>query len=128
MLFRSHAEVSADGDLVALHDAIDNIERELGETLGCEAVIHMDPIAADDAETCRLRGEVEALARTLDPRISVHDFRLVAGPTHNNLVFDAVVPFGLELSDREVSNAIHRMVEEMEGNYFAVVQVEKGYV
>ena len=128
MMISLHAEVSADGDLVALHDAIDNIERELGNALGCETVIHMDPIAADDAETARLRGEVEALVRRIDGRITIHDFRLVAGPTHNNLVFDVVVPFGLELSDREVANTIHRLVEEMDGRYFAVAQVEKGYV
>ena len=128
MMISLHAEVSASGDLAAIHDAIDNVERELSRRMNCEAVIHMDPIATDDKLVSRLRGEVGELVRQVDPSITIHDFRMVAGPTHTNLIFDAVVPFGLAMSDKEVANAIHRLVEKMDGNYYAVVQVEKSYV
>ena len=123
-----HAEVSASGDLATIHDAIDNVERELSKRMNCEAVIHMDPIATDDQLVSRLREEVGELVRRVDPSITIHDFRMVAGPTHTNLIFDAVVPFGLAMSDKEVANAIHRLVEKMDGNYYAVVQVEKSYI
>ncbi len=128
LMISLHAEVSESGQLAVLHDAIDNIERELGERLHCAAVIHMDPIATDDALVGALRAQVAALVRRVDERITIHDFRLVAGPTHTNLIFDAVVPFGMEMSDQETGNAIRRLVEGMEGNYFAVVRVEKGYL
>ncbi len=128
LMISLHAEVSESGQLAVLHDAIDNIERELGERLHCAAVIHMDPIATDDALVGALRAQVAALVRRVDERITIHDFRLVAGPTHTNLIFDAVVPFGMEMSDQETANAIRRLVEGMEGNYFAVVRVEKGYL
>ncbi len=127
LMITLHAEVPADGDILALHDVVDTVENELADDLHCLATIHMDPIANDEA-TVALRREVEALVRQVDARITIHDFRMVQGPTHTNLIFDALIPFDLPLGDKEVGRRIKELVRGMEGNYFAVVRVEKGFL
>ena len=122
-----HAEVSATGNVLHLHDEIDNVEKELREKLGCEAVIHMDPIVTDDGITEETRERVAALAHCIDDGISIHDFRMVVGPTHTNVIFDAVVPFRFRLTDAEVEKKIKTAVRTLDGNYYAVVKVEKSY-
>ena len=87
-----HAEVPANEDVLALHDEIDNVEKELREEAGCDAVIHMDPVVTDDGVTEETRRRVQTLIHCIDDAIDIHDFRMVAGPTHTNLIFDAVVP------------------------------------
>lgn len=122
-----HAEVSASENVLELHDEIDNVENELREKLGCEAVIHMDPIVTDDGITEETRERVAALVHCIDDDINIHDFRMVSGPTHTNLIFDAVVPFGFRLSDEEVEKKIKTAVRALDGNYYAVVKVERSY-
>ena len=148
-----HAEVPANEDVLALHDEIDNVEKELREKLGCDAVIHMDPVVTDDGvteetrrrvqtlihcidmdplvdddgATAAVRDQVAALVKCIDPAIAIHDFRMVAGPTHTNLIFDAVVPFGFRLTDQEVEQKIRSAVRALDGNYYAVVNVERSY-
>ena len=123
-----HAEVPAEGDILELHDVIDNAEMALQKDLGCEAVIHMDPVVTSDGITTELRGQVAQLVRTVHPEATIHDFRMVAGPTHTNLIFDAVVPFGGQLTNAQVERRIKELVRNMEGNYYAVVKVENAYV
>ena len=96
-----HAEVPAHGDILALHDEIDNVEKELHDRLGCEAVIHMDPIVTNDEAVNAAHEKIAALVRSIDENISIHDFRMVTGPTHTNVIFDAVVPYRCKMSDRE---------------------------
>ena len=122
-----HAEVSASGNVLDLHDEIDNVESELREKLGCEAVIHMDPIVTDDGVTEETRKRVAALVHCIDDTINIHDFRMVAGPSHTNVIFDAVVPYGFRLTDSEVEEKIKTAVRTLDGNYFAVVKVERSY-
>ena len=87
----------------------------------------MDPIVVDDGVTEETRRKVAALVRCIDDGITIHDFRMVAGPTHTNVIFDAVVPFGFRLTDEEVEEKIRTIVRTLDGNYFAVVKVEKSY-
>ena len=122
-----HAEVSAAGNVLDIHDEIDNVEKELQEKLGCHAVIHMDPIVIDDGVTADTRKRVQALVHCIDDQISIHDFRMVVGPTHTNGIFDAVVPFGFHLADDEVAKKIQDAVRALDGNYYAVVTVERSY-
>ena len=122
-----HAEVSASANVLDLHDEIDNVESELREKLGCEAVIHMDPIVTDDGITGEIRERVAALVHCIDDEINIHDFRMVAGPSHTNVIFDAVVPYGFRLTDSEVEEKIKTAVRTLDGNYFAVVKVERSY-
>ena len=122
-----HAEVSASENVLELHDEIDSVESELREKLGCEAVIHMDPIVTDDGITEETRERVAALVHCIDDAINIHDFRMVAGPSHTNVIFDAVVPYGFRLTDSEVEEKIKTAVRTLDGNYFAVVKVERSY-
>ena len=123
-----HAEVPATGSVMTIHDAIDNIEQELHRKLGCEAVIHMDPIVTDDPETQRLRLAVAEKVKTIDPRLTIHDFRMVPGPSHTNLIFDTVVPYGVKLDRAQVQKRIAELVRQLGEQYFAVVQIDNSYV
>lgn len=123
-----HAEVPASGDILMLHDVVDSAERELASEMGCLATIHMDPVVNDGGVTEETRKKVAALVRLIDPKITIHDFRMVPGHTHTNVIFDAVVPYGCPLSDQEVASRIREAVRTLDGNYFAVVDVEKSYV
>ena len=123
-----HAEVPAHGDILALHDEIDNVEKELHDRLGCEAVIHMDPIVTNDETVNAAHEKIAALVRSIDENISIHDFRMVTGPTHTNVIFDAVVPYRCKMSDREAEETIKKAVHELDPHYFAVVQIDKSYV
>ena len=123
-----HAEVPASGDLLELHDAIDNIERRLAETLGCDAVIHMDPVAADDENMARLRRETAALAETVASGASIHDFRIVEGPSHTNFIFDLALPYDAPLTPEQAKAHMCALVETHFKNTNAVVTVDRIYV
>lgn len=123
-----HAEIPADGELLTLHDAIDNIENQLRRELHCDAVIHMDPVVTEDAHINFLREAVAETLLEIDPHISMHDFRVVSGPTHTNLIFDIVVPFRFRMTDEEVTAAVQELVAGKLGEqHFCVVQVDKAY-
>ncbi len=124
-----HAEVPVDGDLMAMHDMIDTIERRLTDELGCHAVIHMDPIATDDEAVTQARARVEETLRSqIDPDVTVHDFRMVPGPTHTNVIFDAVIPLNVTLTEAELKAGIAARIREMDPTWFAVVTVDRPFV
>ncbi|MBQ7916929.1 MAG: cation transporter [Firmicutes bacterium] len=127
-LISLHGEVSGEGNIYVLHDLIDRIEQELQEKLGCEAVIHMDPIADDDEMVQAMRIKVEALVKEIHPQITVHDFRMVEGPTHTNLVFDAVVPQEVADSDDKAKKLIREKVRNLGSQYRTVVKIDRFYV
>ena len=122
-----HAEVPASGDILQLHDVIDNIERELHEKLHVQAVIHMDPIVTDDETVDALRRQVAELVRQVEPRMTVHDLRVIRGTTHTNLVFDAVLPLDAAITPAEAARRIREKVAELDGDYYAVVTVEHSF-
>ena len=122
-----HAEVPASGDILQLHDVIDNIERELHEKLHVQAVIHMDPIVTDDETVDALRRQVAELVRQVEPRMTVHDLRVIRGTTHTNLVFDAVLPLDAAITPAEAGRRIREKVAELDGDYYAVVTVEHSF-
>ena len=123
-----HAEVPADGDMILLHDTVDNLEKHLRKECGCEAVIHMDPVEMNNAETNRLRAETRLILAQIDKRLTLHDFRVVAGPTHTNLVFDVVVPFEFSMPDEAVKKAVSERIHALEGNCYAVIDIDKSSV
>lgn len=123
-----HAEVAADADMLETHDHIDNIERELAEKLGCHAVIHMDPVVTGDEATSETREKVASLLKEhIDARITIHDFRMVIGPTHTNLIFDVVLPFDIKVSETELEREISVLVKTIDESYFAVVDFDRAY-
>ena len=123
-----HAEVAADADILEVHDVIDHIERELGRKFNIEAVIHMDPIQIGNPTVDRLRELAAKLAAEIDPSITIHDFRITAGPLHTNLIFDVVVPYDVKLSDEEVINRLKEKLRQQDETYTAVIQVDHSYV
>lgn len=128
MMISLHAEVPGSGDIFVLHDAIDRIEQQLNEELNCESIIHMDPITDDHESVSRIRIWVAELVREqISPQISIHDFRMVAGPTHTNLIFDAVVPYGLKPSDQEIRERICELIRREDRSYIPVVKIDKPY-
>lgn len=122
-----HAEVPADGDLLAMHDIIDHIERELKARHQIETVIHMDPVVRD-ARTDALREQAAQLARDIDPSLTIHDFRITAGPCHTNLIFDVMVPYGFRLSDAQVRAQLDEGLRALSDSYFTVIQVDHSFV
>ena len=128
LMISLHGEVPGNGNIFVLHDVIDQTEKELKEQLGCEAVIHMDPIETDNDSVGQMRQEVAQLVREIHPDLSIHDFRMVTGPTHTNLIFDAVVPYHVKITDEEVVREIQKKVTEHWSNYFAVVSIDHAYV
>ena len=120
-----HAEVPADGNMILLHDTVDNLEKQLRKECGCEAVIHMDPVETNNKETNRLRAETLSILMEIDERLTLHDFRVVPGPTHTNLVFDVVVPFDFPMADDAVKKAVNDRVHALEGTCYAVIDIDK---
>lgn len=124
-LMSLHAEVSSTGNVLELHDMIDDIEKELKNNFGCQAVIHMDPIVTDDERTNEMRAIVAKIASDIDNEISIHDFRMTDGCSHTNLIFDVVIPFGYKHSDTKVVEMIKQEINKLDGEYFAVIEVDK---
>lgn len=123
-----HAEVPAEGNILAMHDVIDNLEKKLERELHCEAVIHMDPVVTNDPQIDRLKAQEREILAEIDGKLSLHDFRVVMGPTHTNLIFDVVLPYESRLSDEELVALLEEKTREKLGDdYFLVVKVDRDY-
>ena len=127
-LISLHAEVPADGNIMTLHDTIDTIEHELRNKLNCNAVIHMDPVSTNDPETLSLKAEVSGYLEQIDPRLTMHDFRIVKGPTHTNVIFDLVIPYDYPVTDQEVMDSVTRRIQMNHPDFFTVIDVDKAVV
>ena len=123
-----HAEVPGNGDFYALHDTIDTIEYELSSKLGCDAVIHMDPVSPDGTKTAHMRDELAEAAKSIDPRLSIHDFRIVDGPTHTNVIFDAVLPNDSKLTEEEAVAQLETLVHSLWQNSHPKVHIDRPFV
>ncbi len=122
-----HAEVPASGNILEIHDEIDNVERELSEKLGCLAVIHMDPIETDNENAMRLKELAVAVCTEIDDKLTLHDFRIVEGNTHTNLIFDVVVPHGYRLSDGELKKLISEKIKHTNPTLYSVITIDKSF-
>ncbi|MBO5097554.1 MAG: cation transporter [Agathobacter sp.] len=121
-----HAEVPAEGDILQLHDVIDNLEVKLRTELGCLTTIHMDPVATKDERVLALKEQCKTIVKNIGDSLSLHDFRVVLGESHTNLIFDVVIPYEFALSDAETTQLIQEKVwEQIGNNYFTVIQVDK---
>lgn len=123
-----HAEAPGNGDIYALHDTIDTIEYELSSKLGCDAVIHMDPVSPDGTKTAHMRDELAEAAKSIDPRLSIHDFRIVDGPTHTNVIFDAVLPNDSKLTEEEAVAQLEALVNSLWQNSHPKVHIDRPFV
>ncbi len=120
-----HIEVDGKADIFKSHDMIDNIERQLRTEYGMEATVHMDPIVTNDPLVDELRQLTLAVATDIDPRLKIHDFRVVPGETHTNLIFDVAVPFEISQSDKELCTAMENAVKEQKPECFTVITVDR---
>ncbi len=122
-----HAEIPSHADLWESHDMIDNIEHELMKKMGCIAVIHMDPIITDDETAVALRKAIAEEVKEVDEGMTIHDLRMVPGPTHTNVIFDAVLPYKSKLTEEEAKEKIVALVAKNHENTRAVVQIDRSY-
>ncbi len=120
-----HAEVDGDMDIYRSHDIIDLIERRLRVEHGMIATVHMDPVAIHDPAVNALREQAENLARGIDNRLCLHDFRIVPGDTHTNLIFDVVAPYELAMTDDALRTTLADRIHESDGHLFAVITVDR---
>ncbi len=123
-----HCEVPADQDIMISHDIIDNIERDFLKDMGIHLVIHLDPVITDNERINELKQAVHILVRQVSPQINIHDFRVVNGVTHSNLIFDVVVPFDFKYDDDELIEIISKKTQEIDSNYRTVITVDHNYI
>ncbi|MDD6183722.1 MAG: cation diffusion facilitator family transporter [Lachnospiraceae bacterium] len=123
-----HAEVPAEEDILEIHDMIDVIENDLADKLNCEAVIHMDPLVTKDERVNELKRIIREVVDSLEGDVSMHDFRTVIGPTHTNMMFDVVLPFGYSMTDEMVKEEIQKRTWDRLGeSYNTVIQIDRPY-
>ncbi|MBO4216844.1 MAG: cation transporter [Clostridia bacterium] len=120
-----HVEVRSDAKLMEMHGIVDGIERELQESCGCSAVIHIDPIEVDDELTTALRQSTSDIAASICPGITIHDFRIVSDAGCKKIIFDAVVPFSAPISEKEVKNRFQRELSKIDSDYIAVIDIDR---
>ena len=123
-----HCEVDAHKNVLASHDLIDNIERKVGQQLNIQLVIHMDPVIIDDPRTNELCRQVNDMVKAVEPQASIHDFRVVWGPTHSNVIFDVCVSFSCPLSDKELLSRIKMGIQALSETYYPVVTIDHDFV
>ena len=123
-----HAEVPGDENIFELHDEIDNIECEISRKFNCSCVIHMDPIDKNNSEIEKLKKFIIEKAKKIDSNISIHDLRIVPGPSHTNVIFDAVRPFECKYSETELKEFLCNIVKEYNSSYFAVIQIDQPFI
>lgn len=130
LMISLHAEmpVHEDSDIFAMHDIIDNAERLLSKELECLVTIHLDPTRANDEKVAELNAKTVNVLHGISPGLSLHDFRVVPGPTHTNLIFDVVIPFDLKLKEDEIIEKLNSAVSEWDdAKYYVVVSFDRPY-
>ena len=122
-----HVEMAAEEDVIVSHDVIDNIERDFLKEKGLHLIIHFDPISTKDSVIANIRQWLSEEVKIIDPKLTIHDLRVVQGTTHTNLIFDCVAPRGLDMTDGELKAAIRILVKKTYSNYYCVITVDRSY-
>lgn len=124
----AHAEVPSTVDIVEIHDVIDNVEKKISKELKIVICVHMDPIVVDDEEVDAYKALTKDILSELNNEYSFHDFKMVKGPTHTNLIFDLVVPYDKKKTSAEILRELRNEFKEKDKNINLVVTVEHSYV
>lgn len=122
-----HVEVPANENVLVVHEIMDNIELEIKKKYGVEIVAHTDPIETDNELVLKYKGELAEIINAIDSKLSFHDFRLVSGPTHTNLIFDVVLPYEMKMDENELKEIIALKVKEQRPNFNCVITVDRDY-
>ena len=120
-----HAEVDGKKDIFTTHDTVDLIEKRLYDEHHISCTVHLDPIVTDDPALEEWKEKPERFAKTLDPRLRIHDFRMVPGTTHTNLIFDVAAPFEAALTDRDIREKLAEMIGKEDPRFYTVITVDR---
>lgn len=120
-----HVEVDGKEDVYVTHDMVDNIEQRLFDELQIQATIHMDPIVVGDTTVDTLREKVVALAKAVHPDITIHDFRIVPGTTHSNILFDMAVPFEVLTTDEAILLTMEKGLLSLDESYRSKAKIDR---
>ena len=120
-----HAEVDGKDDIYVLHDVIDNVEKRIACDLGIICTIHLDPITTDDEQVNELRELVSNVVKEINPKIGMHDFRVVIGVTHTNLIFDLEIPFEMNYTNENLTNHIELEIKKTKPECFCVITIDR---
>lgn len=123
-----HVEVSAEENIIKVHDTIDNIEQKVKNNFGIELVIHMDPVETNNEKINDLKQQLVKIIKDIDTELNLHDFRVVDGPTHTNLVFDVVIPHGFEIESHKLKRLINEKASALNSRYRCVITIDNCYV
>lgn len=124
-----HVEVPANTDIMVSHDIIDLTEHKLKQQLKCDAVIHMDPVETDNPKVDELKEKVCRVVTRWNAKATIHDFRVVFGNTHSNLIFDVVVPYTVKLTEGEITEELQKNIWEYVGKeYQLVLNIDRSYL
>lgn len=122
-----HIEVDADGDLMESHDMIDNIEKRIKDELHVEFVVHMDPVKTDDPLITKMKKIIADALLPLDGVDNIHDFRIVPGPTHTNIIFDVVLAADCSLSEKEITGIAAEAARSVDNDFYVVITFDHAY-
>jgi len=120
----AHAEMDSKLDVMISHEILDDIEREAKETLGVELTIHFDPVIVGDEETDQTKAKVKEILKNINPNISIHDFRMVKGGNHSNVIFDMVIPREYGEKTAELKSAVEEGLSVDGKTFYAVIEFD----
>lgn len=121
----AHVEVDSTVPVLESHDMIDQIERDFAENTNIKLVLHMDPIVTNDPELDEYKAEIKQIVKSLDETFDIHDFRMVKGPTHVNLIFDVAISYETKLNERQISDEIQAEINKLHDNVYVVPTIER---
>ncbi|MBO5424348.1 MAG: cation transporter [Lachnospiraceae bacterium] len=122
-----HIEVDGKGNIMEIHDVIDELERDIYEELGVRMTIHMDPVEMDNELLNECKNMMIGIVKNINKDLSLHDFRMVTGPSHTNLIFDLVVPHDCKLNEKDIKTAINDSLKDKEIKYYTVITFEREF-
>lgn len=122
-----HVEIDASMDMVKAHDLIDNIENDFKKETGTDLTIHMDPVVLGNEKVDKLKEIVTTKIKEFDSELQIHDFRIVEGTTHTNILFDCVVPYEKNYTEEEIELYLERNIKSEDETYYYVVEIDRPY-
>lgn len=127
MIGSCHIEVRSDESLVAVHEIADCIEREISDKLGIIMTLHLDPIETDNENVNSCKNMINEIISSINDELSIHDFRVVSGENHTNLIFDMTVPYECKMKNDDIKKCIDEKLKSADNNYFTVINFEREY-
>ncbi|MEG0170172.1 cation diffusion facilitator family transporter [Anaerorhabdus sp.] len=127
MIGSVHVEINANQNILVIHDIVDEIERKIESDLHIMMTIHMDPIEQDNQVVNEYKNIVTGILDRIDSSLSMHDFRIVSGPTHTNLIFDVLIPYESLIKEEELKKEIDAAISNLMSNVYTVITFDRGY-